>query len=207
MPLDTMGSFEPISVALINTERKEVRVTPLGSSASHLHSIADRQELDSRLNGRVFCFPSAKKTFPPITIKRLWWRSLYAINRRRWVSRRVQPILRHFAGAPGATIRYPAVEHTFLRSHREETMLTRRDAMIGAISVGALMPTKQSLGKAAQPATPVNFDVPADACDCHTHIHGDPEQFPFFAGRIYTPETALPGRWRRSIGRCASGAS
>ena len=71
-------------------------------------------------------------------------------------------------------------------------MLTRRDAMIGAISVGALMPTKQSLGKAAQPATPVNFDVPADACDCHTHIHGDPEQFPFFAGRIYTPETALP---------------
>jgi predicted TIM-barrel fold metal-dependent hydrolase len=45
---------------------------------------------------------------------------------------------------------------------------------------------------AAQPATPVNFDVPADACDCHTHIHGDPERFPFFAGRVYTPEPALP---------------
>jgi predicted TIM-barrel fold metal-dependent hydrolase len=71
-------------------------------------------------------------------------------------------------------------------------MLTRRDAMIGAISAGALMPTKQSLGKAAQPATPVDFDVPADACDCHTHIHGDPEQFPFFAGRVYTPPPALP---------------
>jgi predicted TIM-barrel fold metal-dependent hydrolase len=71
-------------------------------------------------------------------------------------------------------------------------MLTRRDAMIGAMSVGALMPIKQSLGKAAQPATPVKFDVPAEACDCHTHIHGNPEQFPFFAGRIYTPETALP---------------
>jgi predicted TIM-barrel fold metal-dependent hydrolase len=38
----------------------------------------------------------------------------------------------------------------------------------------------------------VNFDVPAGACDCHTHIHGDPQAFPYFSGRIYTPETALP---------------
>jgi predicted TIM-barrel fold metal-dependent hydrolase len=83
-------------------------------------------------------------------------------------------------------------EHNVPNLIGEETMLTRRDAMIGAMSVGALMPIKQSLGKAAQPATPVKFDVPAEACDCHTHIHGNPEQFPFFAGRIYTPETALP---------------
>ena len=34
--------------------------------------------------------------------------------------------------------------------------------------------------------------MPAGACDCHTHIHGDPARFPFFAGRTYTPETALP---------------
>jgi|SRR5208282_1716951 len=71
-------------------------------------------------------------------------------------------------------------------------MLTRRDALVGAISAGALMRTKQSLAKAAQPATPVNFDVPADACDCHTHIFGDPAQFSFFSGRVYTPETASP---------------
>jgi predicted TIM-barrel fold metal-dependent hydrolase len=37
----------------------------------------------------------------------------------------------------------------------------------------------------------VNFDVPAGACDCHTHIF-DPEKFAFFPGRVYTPETALP---------------
>lgn len=43
---------------------------------------------------------------------------------------------------------------------------------------------------AAQPATPVNFDVPVHACDCHTHIHG--EQFPFYAGRVYTPGPASP---------------
>ncbi len=46
--------------------------------------------------------------------------------------------------------------------------------------------------KASQPATPVNFEIPAGACDCHTHIHGDPEKFPFFAGRVYTPEPASP---------------
>ena len=46
--------------------------------------------------------------------------------------------------------------------------------------------------RAAQPATPVNFDVPAHACDCHTHIHGDVARFPFFAGRVYTPEPASP---------------
>jgi len=46
--------------------------------------------------------------------------------------------------------------------------------------------------KASQPATPVNFAIPAHACDCHTHIVGAPDRFPFSPGRTYTPETALP---------------
>jgi predicted TIM-barrel fold metal-dependent hydrolase len=54
------------------------------------------------------------------------------------------------------------------------------------------MQNRNALATAAQPSTPVNFDVPAGACDCHTHIHGDPEKFPFFAGRVYTPEPASP---------------
>jgi predicted TIM-barrel fold metal-dependent hydrolase len=49
-----------------------------------------------------------------------------------------------------------------------------------------------SWAKAPQPATPVNFDVPAGACDCHTHVYGDPQRFPFVSARAYTPETALP---------------
>lgn len=52
--------------------------------------------------------------------------------------------------------------------------------------------TNRAHARAAQPATPVNFDVPPHACDCHTHIHGDVEKFPFFAGRVYTPEPASP---------------
>jgi predicted TIM-barrel fold metal-dependent hydrolase len=71
-------------------------------------------------------------------------------------------------------------------------MLTRREVLVGAIAIGAAMRIRTTLAKASQPATPVDFEVPAGACDCHTHIHGDPEKFPFFAGRVYTPETALP---------------
>ena len=71
-------------------------------------------------------------------------------------------------------------------------MPTRRAMLLGAISAGAAMRTAKARAKASQPATPVNFAVPAGACDCHTHIFGEPEQFPFFAGRVYTPETALP---------------
>jgi predicted TIM-barrel fold metal-dependent hydrolase len=71
-------------------------------------------------------------------------------------------------------------------------MLTRRDVLIGAMAVGVVWRPRTSRAKASQPATPVHFDVPAGACDCHTHIHGDPGLFPFFAGRTYTPEMALP---------------
>jgi predicted TIM-barrel fold metal-dependent hydrolase len=38
----------------------------------------------------------------------------------------------------------------------------------------------------------VNFGVPPNACDCHTHIVGDPRRYPFVSTRTYTPETALP---------------
>jgi predicted TIM-barrel fold metal-dependent hydrolase len=71
-------------------------------------------------------------------------------------------------------------------------MLTRRSIILASIAAGVTMPNRTALAKAAQPSTPVNFDIPAGACDCHTHIHGDPEKFPFFAGRVYTPEPASP---------------
>ncbi len=62
-------------------------------------------------------------------------------------------------------------------------MLTRR-TMLQAIPA--------ALARAARPLTPVNFTVPTDACDCHTHIFGDPREFPFSRGRTYTPEIASP---------------
>lgn len=71
-------------------------------------------------------------------------------------------------------------------------MLTRRSMMLASIAAGVTMNSRTVLAKAAQPATAVNFDIPAGACDCHTHIHPDPAKFPFFAGRVYTPELASP---------------
>ena len=71
-------------------------------------------------------------------------------------------------------------------------MLTRRTLLVGALATGLILRPRTSRATASQPATPVTFEVPAGACDCHTHIHGDPARFPFFAGRTYTPETALP---------------
>jgi predicted TIM-barrel fold metal-dependent hydrolase len=71
-------------------------------------------------------------------------------------------------------------------------MLNRRHLLLASIAAGAGLPNRSARAAAAQPATPVNFDVPAGACDCHTHIHGDPAKFPFFAGRVYTPEPASP---------------
>jgi predicted TIM-barrel fold metal-dependent hydrolase len=69
-------------------------------------------------------------------------------------------------------------------------MPTRRQMMLTAIA--ALLAPRLALAKASQPATAVNFEVPAGACDCHTHIHGDMREFPMFGGRVYTPEPALP---------------
>ena len=71
-------------------------------------------------------------------------------------------------------------------------MLTRRSMMLASIAAGVTMNNRTVSAKAAQPSTPMNFEVPAGACDCHTHIHGDPAKFPFFAGRVYTPELASP---------------
>jgi predicted TIM-barrel fold metal-dependent hydrolase len=38
--------------------------------------------------------------------------------------------------------------------------------------------------------TAPSFQVPRGACDCHTHIFGPNEQFPFSAKRLYTPGPA-----------------
>jgi predicted TIM-barrel fold metal-dependent hydrolase len=75
-------------------------------------------------------------------------------------------------------------------------MIGRREFVLGAAAAGALVQPRFGYAKASQPATKVNFDVPAGACDCHTHIHGDPARFPWFAGRTYTPEMALPEEMR-----------
>jgi predicted TIM-barrel fold metal-dependent hydrolase len=70
-------------------------------------------------------------------------------------------------------------------------MLSRR-GFLTAMAAGGL---GRSVGLAISPenrhaTTPVEFDVPERACDCHVHVFGDPSRFPFAASRTYTPEPA-----------------
>ena len=72
-------------------------------------------------------------------------------------------------------------------------MISRRDLLIGIAAAGTaalVRPTTPAQASASQPKTPVNFDVPPDACDTHTHIFGDPARFPLASSRVYTPEQA-----------------
>src|SRR6266852_3747048 len=71
-------------------------------------------------------------------------------------------------------------------------MLTRRNFLTGVIAAGVLARSRPSFAKASQPATPVNFDIPPHACDCHTHIYGDPGEFPLPSPPLYTPEATPP---------------
>jgi predicted TIM-barrel fold metal-dependent hydrolase len=77
-------------------------------------------------------------------------------------------------------------------------MLSRREmlAITPLAAAAAIRGSRPRSVNASQPSTPVSFSVPADACDCHTHIFGDPQRFPFVAGRTYTPESASVAEMR-----------
>ena len=67
---------------------------------------------------------------------------------------------------------------------------------MASVGVALVAQRSRALAKASQPSTPVNFNVPAGACDCHTHIFGDPARFAFWPGRVYTPEPASVAEMR-----------
>ena len=78
--------------------------------------------------------------------------------------------------------------------------VTRRDFVKQGAMASAAMVARQSRGvreSASQPSTRVTFEVPVGACDCHTHIFGDPARFPFAPARTYTPEPASIDEMRR----------
>jgi predicted TIM-barrel fold metal-dependent hydrolase len=62
-------------------------------------------------------------------------------------------------------------------------MISRRELLLQMAAV-------PFLATASQPRTPINFEVAPGACDCHTHVFGDPKRFPMTPTRVYTPEPA-----------------
>ncbi len=71
-------------------------------------------------------------------------------------------------------------------------MLSRRNFVTGAIAAGTLLSTHDAFSKTSQPSTAVNFEIPAHACDCHTHAYGDPQKFPLSPKHVNTPEGTVP---------------
>src|SRR3977135_2395413 len=72
-------------------------------------------------------------------------------------------------------------------------MLTRRRILHLVAAAGASVPAKRLSGALAEAPstvkTPVDFEVPRGACDCHVHVF-DPARFAYDAHRVYTPPEA-----------------
>jgi len=69
-------------------------------------------------------------------------------------------------------------------------MLTRRQLLLGVAAAALVRPRETG-------AAQLDLDVPAGACDCHTHVFGDPARFPFWSERTYTPPPADVAAWRQ----------
>jgi predicted TIM-barrel fold metal-dependent hydrolase len=66
--------------------------------------------------------------------------------------------------------------------------VTRRQMILGTAATMLVRPRVAD-------AQPRAFDVPPGACDCHTHMFGDPARFPFWSGRTYTPPATSVAEW------------
>ena len=75
-------------------------------------------------------------------------------------------------------------------------MLSRRQTLAYAAIGGFALTNRpgRAAADAAAPTvkTPVRFQVPPGACDCHVHVIPDPAKFPFWSGRAYTPPVDPP---------------
>src|SRR3954464_7641520 len=83
-------------------------------------------------------------------------------------------------------------------------MLTRREMLV-LTGAGTAWAAAALSGRGARAAiaaqTPVNFDVPSGACDCHAHIFPDPARYPFTPNRVELREPVAPmprekSKWR-----------
>ena len=71
-------------------------------------------------------------------------------------------------------------------------MLTRREALFGAVAAGvsALVRGGTDAFAVPLPATPVNFDVPKGATDCARHVVGDENRYKYIPTSNYRLEPA-----------------
>ena len=82
-------------------------------------------------------------------------------------------------------------------------MVSRRDTVLALAATGAVTMQRRVMAALATDAqthhTPINFPVPAGACDCHVHVFCEARQFPFSPDRTYTPPPAPVEELRRVL--------
>ena len=82
-------------------------------------------------------------------------------------------------------------------------MVSRRDMLLTMAATGAVALHRRAtavVSSADQAGiTPVDFPVPAGACDCHAHVFGDAKRFPLSPDRAYTPPPAPVEDLRRFL--------
>jgi len=72
-------------------------------------------------------------------------------------------------------------------------MLTRRRALhAGGAAIASAALSRGGWATPWGARSPVDFTVPAGACDCHVHIVADSRRFPMAPDRVYTPPEASP---------------
>lgn len=87
-------------------------------------------------------------------------------------------------------------------------MISRRESLglglaVGFGLAGGTITSPIRAQSTSTAKTPVAFDVPPGACDCHVHVFPDPVRFPFWSGRVYTPPVATADdllAFQKSIG-------
>jgi len=94
----------------------------------------------------------------------------------------------HRTAGRGRVKVYNVLSHAILHNGGCVTF-TRRQLLLGAVAAVLVRPREAGASQLA-------FPVPAGACDCHTHVFGDPTRFPFWSGRTYTPPAADVAAWQ-----------
>src|SRR5262245_1462263 len=82
-------------------------------------------------------------------------------------------------------------------------MVSRRHTLLALAATGAVTMQRgvaSGLDTDVQThPTPINFQMPPGACDCHVHVFCDPRQFPLSPDRTYTPPPAPVEELRRVL--------
>jgi predicted TIM-barrel fold metal-dependent hydrolase len=71
-------------------------------------------------------------------------------------------------------------------------VISRRKFLVGSAgaAISPIVVAASGFAPSSSTITPIRFSVPAGACDCQTHVFGDPLTFSFSRDRSYTPEPA-----------------